>query len=149
MRSLFSLIIFLSISATTFAQSQNPVTWDFEIQKDGKDYIILAKAEVEESWVLYSHYTAKGGPIGTTLEINPNQEGVTKLEELEEEGTMIREHSDMFDLDVSKFKKEVVFKQKIKVSDDTSIVSGFVRFMTCDDKKCLPPTNIDFSLSLN
>ncbi len=148
MRSLFSLFLFLSISTITFAQSHKPVTWDFEIQKEGEDYIILAKAKIQEPWVLYSYYTPEGGPIGTSLEINSNQDSISKSGKLIEDGKLIKEHSDMFDLDVSKFKKEATFKQKIKVSDKVSVVNGFVRFMTCDGKKCLPPTNIDFTLSL-
>jgi thiol:disulfide interchange protein DsbD len=38
------------------------------------------------------------------------------------------------------------FRQKITVTQYPATVKGFVTFMSCDDKQCLPPRDIEFSL---
>jgi thiol:disulfide interchange protein DsbD len=45
---------------------------------------------------------------------------------------------------VSKFYTQAKFTQKVIVKDPQSSISGYLTFMTCDDTRCLPPTDIDF-----
>ena len=45
---------------------------------------------------------------------------------------------------MSKFYTEAKFTQKVIIKDLQSSVSGYLTFMTCDDTRCLPPTDIDF-----
>ena len=49
---------------------------------------------------------------------------------------------------VSKFYTKAKFIQKVKIKDKVSPVSGYLTFMTCDDTRCLPPTDIDFVFEL-
>ncbi|MEZ4987128.1 MAG: cytochrome c biogenesis protein CcdA [Saprospiraceae bacterium] len=42
----------------------------------------------------------------------------------------------------------MVFTQKVKVTDFSQPIKGYLEFMTCDDEKCLPPTEVDFSFTL-
>jgi len=52
-------------------------------------------------------------------------------------------------MNVSYFEKSVTFQQKIKLkSANASVVKGKLEYMTCNDKKCLPPDDIDFSIPL-
>ena len=41
-------------------------------------------------------------------------------------------------------KGPVTFTQKIKPTDASEAITGYLTFMTCDDSRCLPPTDIDF-----
>jgi len=148
MRSLFSLLFFVFASSISYTQILNPVSWEFELLKEDGYYVISATADIEDPWVVYSHYTEEGGPIETTLEIDEQSQGVTRVGEIIEEGTMIKEFSKLFDLDVSKFKKTVTLKQKVKIDSNTKMVKGYITFMTCDNKRCLPPKDVDFSLKV-
>ena len=50
---------------------------------------------------------------------------------------------------VTYFEKSVIFQQKIKLkSASASVVKGQLEFMTCNDQKCLPPEDVDFSIPL-
>ena len=45
---------------------------------------------------------------------------------------------------MSKFYTEAKFTQNVIIKDPQSSISGYLTFMTCDDTRCLPPTDIDF-----
>jgi DsbC/DsbD-like thiol-disulfide interchange protein len=49
---------------------------------------------------------------------------------------------------VSYFEKSVVFQQKIKLKGKAATVKGRVEFMVCDEKQCLPPTEVEFSVAV-
>jgi hypothetical protein len=40
----------------------------------------------------------------------------------------------------------VIFQQKIKLKKPAVTVKGSLEFMICNDHKCLPPADIDFSI---
>ena len=43
----------------------------------------------------------------------------------------------------------MVFKQKIKVLSKTDFtIKGVLEFMCCDDKQCLPPTEVEFAFNI-
>ncbi|MBK8701637.1 MAG: thioredoxin family protein [Saprospiraceae bacterium] len=46
-------------------------------------------------------------------------------------------------------KAPFIIKQKVKVTDSTKPVVGYLTFMTCDNNKCLPPEDVEFSLSFD
>ena len=43
-----------------------------------------------------------------------------------------------------KYGKDYVIKQKVKITDPSKPLTGYLTFMTCDDTRCLNPTDIDF-----
>jgi len=49
-------------------------------------------------------------------------------------------------MDVSYFEKSVVFQQKIKLNAAQVTVKGQLEYMTCNDKQCLPPEDLDFEV---
>ena len=52
-------------------------------------------------------------------------------------------------MNVTYFEKSVTFQQKIKLKSATaSVVKGKLEYMTCNDLKCLPPDDLDFSIPL-
>jgi len=51
-----------------------------------------------------------------------------------------------FKMNVSYFENSVIFQQKIKLKKDQTSIKGKVEYMVCNDKKCLPPEDIDFSI---
>jgi thiol:disulfide interchange protein DsbD len=54
-----------------------------------------------------------------------------------------------FDMVLKFFADKATFKQKIRVLSQKDFkVSGFVNFMCCDDKQCIPPNDVEFVFSV-
>jgi len=54
-----------------------------------------------------------------------------------------------FSMNVSYFEHVVVFRQKIRFKAGEVSVRGTLEYMTCNDQKCLPPDDIDFTIPVN
>ena len=53
-------------------------------------------------------------------------------------------------MEINWYSDNAVFIQKIKFTDALKVkVNGYVKFMACDDKSCLPPTKRPFALTLS
>ena len=50
-------------------------------------------------------------------------------------------------MEVTKFEKQAVFRQTIEIISKDFKLTGYLTFMTCDDTKCLPPTDVEFSFN--
>jgi thiol:disulfide interchange protein DsbD len=54
-----------------------------------------------------------------------------------------------FDMMIRYFSDKAVFTQKVKIIEGTStLVKGYIEFMSCDDMRCLPPAEQEFSFQL-
>lgn len=134
--------------ATSTGSGENPVTWTLAAQKISEtEYDLAFKATVQKGWYLYSQNIEPGGPEPTTFTFtqNPNLEITGKAAEAS--AHKIEGMDPVFQMKVTKFKDEVSFTQRIKVKDATQTVEGFVTYMTCDDTKCLPPTDVPFKVT--
>jgi len=139
----YSLILLLSLFCLNIsAQIENPIDWTSEViaNEDGTFDLVL-EAKIGNGWCIYSQHTADDGPIPTFFEIT--SEDVELIGEFEELGEAKEGMDDMFGVNVIKFTKDSKFVQKFKSKDGKSI-AGNVTFMTCDDKRCLPPLTLDF-----
>ncbi|MBK9737289.1 MAG: hypothetical protein IPO92_20995 [Saprospiraceae bacterium] len=142
MKHFFYFFVLFMIFSGYQLQSQNisPVKWHFELNKLSEtDYELVATANMQKSWVLYSQFTDDNGPVPTQFIVDE------KIMAMAEKSKAIKEHDDMFDVDVIKFKEKAIFIAKIKKENRTG-VQGYVTFMTCDGSKCLPPTDASFDL---
>lgn len=142
------LILFLAV--TTFALSAHsqilkPVTWSYAAKKTSStEAVVYIKAAIDDKWHLYSQNVKDGGPIKTTFTFPASKEYTLVGKTIEPKA--VTRYEDTFKMNVSFFEKSVVFQQKIKLNGATATVKGKVEFMTCDDKQCLPPEEIEFSI---
>ncbi len=129
---------------------EDPVSWEFSKEDLGNnEYMLNFKATVEEGWYIYSQNIEEGGPLPTSV----NFEDIKGFEVVGEKAEEVSEHmkkgfDDIFEMEVTKFAKEVSFQQKIKATDPNASVNGYVRFMSCDAEKCLPPQEEEFNFAL-
>ncbi|MEO5907242.1 MAG: protein-disulfide reductase DsbD domain-containing protein, partial [Saprospiraceae bacterium] len=134
-------------ASTATGQIYNPVKWTFELQPDGKDqYTVVAKAAIQDGWWVYSqHLKGEDGPIPTSIHFD---EGAHfKLFGKNKESDNAKKIFDkVFEMEVIKFQKYFTIEQKVKVIDSSKPIKGYLEFMTCDDERCLPPTEADFEL---
>lgn len=137
----------LMLALPLSAQIYNPVKWTVTLtpNADGT-HMFLAKATIDKGWWVYSqHLENEDGPIATTVNFDPGSH--YQLVGSNKESANVKKVFDkVFEMQVSKFADYYTIEQKIKVSDPSKPVTGYLNFMTCNDERCLPPTDVDFSL---
>ncbi|WP_316847812.1 protein-disulfide reductase DsbD domain-containing protein [Pedobacter psychrodurus] len=140
---LFCALCLIKLSA--YSQILKPVTWSYAAKRTSPTTAtVFIKAAVDQGWHLYSQFVKDGGPVKTTFTF-PSSAAYT-LVGTTTEPKAITKYESTFKMDVSYFEKSVVFQQKIKLKGKTAAVKGSVEFMVCDDKQCLPPEQVDFSI---
>jgi hypothetical protein len=142
-----TIILLLVISVTiTKAQILQPVKWAFGAKMISKDEaMIFLKATIDDGWHLYSQVVADGGPIKTTFTFFTSDK--YSLVGTTTEPKPISRFEKVFNMNVGYFEHEVVFQQKIKLKGSGPVeVKGSLEYMTCNDQKCLPPEDINFSI---
>lgn len=144
------LTFLISIILTTSVSGQiyDPVSWNFSYEKKGdKQYELIFIATIEARSHIYSMNIPANGPIptsfrfdtipGYTLEGKPFE--VTKPEEIFDEA---------FGFKIKTFSNKAEFRQKITAGKSSFTVTGAVNFMSCNNATCLPPKDVEFSISV-
>lgn len=144
------LALFSLLTIPLSAQILEPVKWEMSsrhLQND--EYELVFTAKMDDNWSIYSQHTSDEGPVPTSFNFEAGDH-YTRVGEVIESGGKKKEGLDpLFDVNVIKFVKgPVLFTQKVKVSDISKPITGYLEFMTCDDERCLPPTEVDFSFTL-
>lgn len=150
MKKFFSLLLILSVSVV-FVQAQiiNPVSWSFSQKKISEtEFELHFSATIDKGWHLYSNKLPEGGPIATSIQYE-NTEGFEIIGSIVTIPEAEKVFDATFNMDLEYFGNKAEFIQKIKLnSADIKTVSGFVEYMSCNDETCTPPTEADFSISL-
>lgn len=145
--------IFAFLFLCTFAsqaQILDPVKWNFDIESLGNnEYKITYKAKIDKGWNVYSQYTSDDGPVPTEI-VYEEKDGIELIGKAKESGAKKEGMDPLFDVNVIKFlsDKPFVIEQKIRVKDRSKPISGYVTYMACDNEKCLPPTDAEFSFKI-
>jgi len=138
-----SMVLFTIAGA--FAQIEKPVTWSYAAKKINKtEAILYLKATIDDRWHIYSQNVKDGGPVKTTFTFSPSKDFALVGKTAEPKA--IVKFEDTFKMNVSYFEKAVIFQQKIKLNKAAATVKGKVEFMVCNDKQCLPPEEVEFSV---
>jgi DsbC/DsbD-like thiol-disulfide interchange protein len=148
MKKVVLAVVMFLMSAGAFAQIEAPVKWSYAAKKiSSKEAVVVLRASIQDGWHIYSQTVKDGGPIKTSFTFTPSKE--YSLDGKTIEPTPVTKYEPSFSMDVSYFEKSVTFQQKIKLkSANVSVIKGKLEFMTCNDKKCLPPETVDFSIDL-
>jgi len=146
MKTIYVFFFALAFCISGAAQNLKPVKWSFEVvPQNDQMYEIHFKAKMDNKWAIYSQFTDKEGPVPTTFNFEVNN-NILLEKEIMEVGELISGYDELFEINVKKFKGTVDFIQTVRLESDESHLKGFVTFMTCDDKRCLPPTDKAFSI---
>jgi thiol:disulfide interchange protein DsbD len=141
--TIVTVLILLALQGKS--QILQPVKWSYAAKKtSATEAVVFIKATIDAGWHVYSQFIKEGGPVKTTISFNPSKsfELVGKTTEPKPSIRMEK----VFDMEVGFFENSVIFQQKIKLKVKQVTVSGKLEYMTCNDQKCLPPDNIDFSI---
>jgi thiol:disulfide interchange protein DsbD len=148
MKKLLLLITVLMVSAGAFAQIETPVKWAYGAKRiSATEAVVFLKATIDDGWHIYSLNVKDGGPIKTSFTFPASKDYVLvgKLSE----PAPISKYEPSFKMEVTYFEKTVTFQQKIKLKTaGATVVKGSLEYMTCNDHKCLPPDDVDFSIPI-
>ncbi len=153
MKNLQILFLFLFLAKTSFSVGQiyDPVKWTYHAVKiDAQTYDLVFEASIENDWSIYSQIKeSDDGPIPTSF--NFENMGLAKVEGKVDECSynQIKKFDKVFKMELIKFKKKAFFVQRISVEGaKPTKIEGWLEFMACTDKMCLPPTDADFKFDL-
>ncbi len=143
------LIILLLVGSAVNAQIFDPVKWTTKVEKlSDTEYELIAEATIDPSWHLYSQHVPEDGPIATTFTFAGNGSYLRKGNTKEDNGITVDDK--VFDMRIKYFENKASFKQRIRLkSNDPFKVNATVEFMVCNDKKCLPPKEVDLVFAIN
>ena len=150
MKALTTLGVLLLLTISAFGQILTPVKWQMDNKSIGNDeFELIFTATIDDGWKIYSQYLESlDGPIPTSFNFEEGA-GYEKIGKTEEATKNKKKVFDtVFEMDLITFSKVATFKQKIKVTDYSKPIVGYLEFMTCDATRCLPPTEEDFKFSL-
>jgi hypothetical protein len=101
--------------------------------------LLTMRATLQEGWYIYSQFLNTGGPIPTKITVDA-QQGSTLPGTIKEFGNSILYYDSIYEMEITKFTKEVVFEQWIKLRCMTSQLTITLQYMVCNDHACLPVT---------
>ena len=143
------LVVFAILAFAILGQAQilEPVKWQFSSNKiSDTEFELVFEASIDQHWHLYSQDIPMAPPATTFVFEEGN--GFELLGKVTEESKVIEEFDPNFDMTLKYFAYKAVFKQKVKLLSEGAVVKGYLNYMCCDDTKCLPPTDVDFSFEL-
>lgn len=145
------LFVALALAFLNTLSAQNPVSWAFTSKKiSDKVYELHLTATIQPGWHLYSQKQPEDAiaqPTSFTFNNNPllNFDGTVK-----ELGKVEKYTDKVLDVSAYQYSNKVKFVQVVKLKGKVkTAVTGKLEFQTCDDKKCLPPKTIPFTIALN
>lgn len=149
MKKLWLLCLWL-ISFSLEAQILNPVSWSNTYkQVSDTEFDLIFTAKIDEGWTVYSQFLeSEDGPVATKFYFDEGSHfelvGKTK-----ESGTVKKGYDKTFEMNLTKIYKKGIFTQRVRVKDFSKPIAGAINYMTCDDERCLPPTDEEFAFQLS
>lgn len=148
MKKIIGALVLMMFVANVNAQINNPVQWAYSAKKIAdKTYELHITATIGSNWHLYAQDAGEGPePTKLTFTTNPL---ITMDGKVKEVGKMEKSFDKNFNSTLKYYANKVDFVQKIKVkSAIATVVKGSVNFMVCNDKQCLPPKDVPFSIKV-
>jgi len=142
------LFAFAFFATSSLIAQLNPVKWSYQAEKvaDG-EYNLVFTAHISDGWYVYSQFLESDeGPIPTSFYWDEN-DSVEFVGDTDENGDIHEGYDDIFEMNVVKFSGQPTFTQRVLVNSPTLLI-GSVEYMTCDNDRCLPPTEIAFRFNL-
>ena len=148
MKKIFTAFILLMFTGIVNAQINNPVIWTYTAKKVAdKTYELHMTATITGNWHLYAQ-DAGEGPEPTTFNFTANPL-ISFDGKVKEVGKMEKSYDKNFNSVLKYYSNKVDFVQKIKVKTSiATVVKGTVTFMVCNDRQCLPPKDVPFSINV-
>jgi thiol:disulfide interchange protein len=128
----------------------NPIEWRVTATRLTQDeYEVNFKALLKAGYFIYSQYSKDPkGPMPTTFRIDGEGDRLKTISRKETGTNKVRKQDQYFKMVLTKFGNEVDFTHKIKLERGSRKLKGQITYIVCNDKVCLPPRPIPFSVTL-
>ena len=150
--ALTALAFLVTALVPAWGQIEDPVTWEFSLHpsETAGMHDVVFHASVDTCWHIYSqHLDDPNGPLPTwfSVELPQGAVGQGDVQECEP----IVEYDPNFMMDLKYFEEEVYWWQTVDLSgaSPNDSIRGFLSFMVCDERQCLPPEDIPFALAIS
>lgn len=144
---ILSLMLFQAVPL--WAQSSKQVSWNYSVKKIAdKTYEVHLSATLNGKWHIYAQNAGVEGPLPTAITFirNPLLVFDGKVKEV---GKLIRKNEEVWGGEVNYYEKTVDFIQTVKLKGNIkTTLGGKVEFMVCNDRECLAPSDLDFTVNL-
>lgn len=145
------MLFCLVLTGAAATAQLNPVNWSFSSKKIAdKTYEVHLTATMAAGWHLYSQVQPEDAiamPTGFKINSNPLLSLEGTIREL---GKMEKFHDKKLEVSANQYSGKVDFVQVVKLKANAKTnLTGSVEYQTCDDKKCLPPRTVNFTVPLN
>lgn len=149
MKHIFTVLSVLLITAVASAQSSKQVTWNYSARKIAdKTYEVHLTAKINGDWHIYAQNVGVDGPLPTSFSFDKNPL-VLIQGKVKESGKLIRKKEDVWNGIVNYYEHSVDFVQVVKLKANIKTkLAGKVEFMVCNDRECLPPSDLTFSVNI-
>lgn len=150
MKKVLFIIIILSINVSfSIAQVLDPVRWNFYERKiNDNTYELIYNASIDAGWHMYGLNIGPGGPVPTSIHYKDSS-SVKFISDIKLSEKPEVKFDPTFEMEVELFDHQISFTQRIQLMNPgNTLIDGYVEFMVCDDSRCLPPKEIDFTFNL-
>ena len=150
--ALAALAFLVTALVPAWGQIEDPVTWEFSLHpsETAGMHDVVFHASVDTCWHIYSqHLDDPNGPLPTWFSVELPQGAVGQGDV--QECDPIVEYDPNFMMDLKYFEEEVYWWQTVDLSgaSPNDSIRGFLSFMVCDERQCLPPEDIPFALAVS
>jgi thiol:disulfide interchange protein len=147
MQIVLAFTFFVFHGLTGYTQILSPVKWSYSVEIQGeKEIKVTYKAKIDKGWYVYSQFQeSDDGPIPTEI-VYEEAKGFNTVGNASEKGNRIAGFDPFFDMEVVKFSETYSIVQTFSILDPQQKIVGYLTYQTCDDQKCLPPTDFEFSI---
>jgi len=142
---LIAVLLFTNLPGILSAQTLKHVNWTFTVEDRSKDEAVLVfAADIEKDWHIYSQVTPDGGPLPTVFIFDENKsfERVGNVQE----PVPHEEYDSTFEVKVLTLDGKPVFKQKIKLKDQETKITGKIEGQICKDVCIMFGDNFTFNI---
>ena len=142
----FCLTLVLALTSLSLsAQPMDPVVWKTSVKQDAEGvYAITFSASVDKGWHIYDLGPYEGGPMATTFTFEG--EGFELQGVVEASVESVKQHNDIFDMEIGHYEGSVDFVQKVKAQAGT-VINVMAEWMVCNDENCVTGER-DFKIKL-
>lgn len=144
MRNLLPVLAALT-AATAFGQK---VAWTGTAEPlENNEYRIVIEATIPAPYHMYDMGPYDGGPNATSITFAP-AEGVAFEGGVEPLTTPHRYFDEMFRMEIGTYEGKARFAQRVRLSVPQAEVRAAIEWMICDDKSCMPPDDIELTITV-
>lgn len=122
-----------------------PVKWTATVQPAGDGLQVVFTATVDDGWYVYSTESFGDGPIPTGFDLAEGAAARWTAAIVEAGAGMVDGHDEMFDIRVRKYRGKVTYTVPLDHAGQDTVV-GVINYMTCDDKSCIFPDPVTFTI---